>query len=137
MSEEKIAPNVLVRFHYYPIDDKKRRFYGSQDTLGGNCLNYIDTGVRVGKYSDYLDYASNREKTIGTFGPNGLPTKENKQTIRRELSKTTSNIWDMLISFEENFGKEKIKNWHNAMDLINSEFPKLLKDNNMLIDNVV
>lgn len=130
-----MAPNVLVRIHFYGKGDPKRGFYSSQDS-SGDYLKYVDTGSRSGKYRDYVDYAGNREKSSGAFSKGGLLTSSEKKEIREKLRRTDSVVWDSLISFEEKYGKEKMTSWRSAKGLIEKEFPLFLKDNGMDYDNV-
>jgi hypothetical protein len=130
------TPNVLARFYFYGLGSEKRHFYGSEDS-SGDYLKYVDTCSVKGKYMDYLDYSGSKEKSSGAFSRNGLLTKKEKSELRKQLRTTKSVIWDVVISFEENYGKEKMKTWRNALDVIKNEMPKLLKDNNLSYDNVV
>jgi len=130
------TPNVIYRAHYYGPGSKKRNYYSSKDS-SSDYMKYVDTGVKSGKYQDYMDYAGNREKSSGVFSRNGLLTTDEKKVMREKLSMTESVIWDSLITFEEKYGKEKMKSWRSAKELIEKEFPKFLKDNNMSYENVL
>jgi hypothetical protein len=130
------TPNVIYRTRYYGPGSRKRNYYSSKDS-SSDYLKYVDTGVKSGKYQDYMDYAGNREKSSGVFSRNGLLTMDEKKVMREKLSTTESVIWDSLITFEERYGKEKMKSWRSAKELIEKEFPKLLKDNNMSYENIL
>lgn len=142
------SPNVVIMAHYYPNEERVSSNPAFKDTLGkreyyssnksnGDYINYIDRGIKAGEVSDYMDYAGNREKSSGVFSTNGILTEEQKSEVREKLRKTKSVIWDMVISFEEAFGKEKIHFYEDALELINKEFPAFLKENRMNIDNVI
>jgi hypothetical protein len=128
------TPNVLARFHFYAPSDRKRAFYASKES--GDYLRYVDTGSVKGKYLDYMDYSGTREKSSGAFSRNGLMTAEEKAETRKKLRSTESVVWDVVISFEEDYGKKKMQSWRNAFDLVTNEFPKFLRDNHMPYDNV-
>lgn len=129
------SPNILLRVHYYDPKSEKRGFYASERT-NSDYLGYMDKGHRSGKYSDYMDYQGNREKCSGVFDGNGLMDEKKKSEFRKELKETLSVIWDMIVSTEEEYGKEKLSSWKSAMELIKAELPKFLEDNHMSIDNV-
>lgn len=129
------SPNILLRVHYYEPKSEKRGFYASERT-NSDYLGYMDKGHRSGKYSDYMDYQGNREKSSGVFDGNGLMDEKKKSEFRKELKETLSVIWDMIVSTEEEYGKEKLSSWKSAMELIKAELPKFLEDNHMSIDNV-
>lgn len=131
------APNVLVRSRFYAKGSKKRPFYSSQNTKKGDYLNYVDKGGKAGKYLDFMDYAGNREKSSGAFDANGLLTEKRKAEIRDGLKATDSVVWDVIISFSEDYGKEKMASWRNAQDLVTSELPNFLKANHIPYEKVV
>jgi hypothetical protein len=129
------SPNILLRLHYYEKDSPKRSFYSSQKT-NGDYLCYMDNGHRSGKYQDYMDYQGNREKSSGVFDEYGLMDEKRKSKFRKSIQSTDSIIWDIIVSTEENFGKEKLRTWQSAKDVIKAELPKFLKDNNMPYSNI-
>lgn len=102
-----LGNEVFVRFRYYARSSDKREFYSSRKE-GGDYLSYVDTGSKDGEFKDYLDYAGNKEKSSGAFGPKGLLSDTEKKEIRKMLRNTGSCIWDCIISTEEFFGKEKL-----------------------------
>jgi hypothetical protein len=55
---------------------------------------------------------------------------------RKELKETKSCVWDYVVSFEEGYGKSKIRSWRDAQALIAKEFPKFLKANGMDVSKV-
>lgn len=134
MSEK--TPNVLFRAKYYTKDSKEYGFYSSRDS-SNDYLNYVATGAKSGKVRDYLDYAGNEEKSSGAFSNGGLLTTKEKKEIRDGLKNTKAQIWSCLLSFEEQFGKEHLKSWLDAKEIIEKEFPKFLKENNIRYDHIV
>lgn len=130
------TPNVLFRAKYYTKDSKEYGFYSSCDS-SNDYLNYVSTGAKSGKVRDYLDYAGNEEKSSGAFSRNGLLTPKEKKDIREGLRSTKSQIWSCLLSFEEEFGKNHLKSWLDAKEIIEKEFPRFLKENNIRYDNIV
>jgi hypothetical protein len=131
-----MTPNVFVRVHYYPKGNPKRGFYSSAGT-NDDYLGYVDRGVRDGSPSDYMDYAGDHDKSSGVFGKDGLLTPNEKSEMRKELKETDSVVWDLLISFEKNYGLKKMKSYRDALLLINEELPRFLKENGIQEDNVV
>lgn len=129
------SPNILVRVRYYDKDSPKRDFYSSKNS-GEDYLDYMDNGQKAGKYSDYMDYQGNREKSLGVFDESGLMTKEEKARFRKELRETDSVIWDIIISTEEEFGKERLPSWKAAKEVLVHELPKFIKDNRMCYEAV-
>ena len=144
------SPNVLVRIKYYkPVPEnadksnksvansiKTRKFYTSNKDNDNDYLNYVSQGVKAGEVWDYVAYAGNEEKSEGVFGKNGLMTAKDKKQIREELKKTKSVVWDTLISFTEEYGKERLLSYKDAEAIINKHLPKLVKDNHMNYSNI-
>lgn len=91
----------------------------------------MDKGGKAGECLDYLGYAGNPEKSSGAFSEGGLLTAKEKSEIRKELKETKSCVWDYVVSFEEAYGKGKIRSWRDAQALIAKEFPRFLKANGM------
>ena len=130
------TPTVLIRFHYYKPDSSKRSSYGSANKEN-DYLNYVDTGVKSGKYQDYMDYSGNKEKSSGVFNQNGLLSEKEKKEVRETLRNSQGVIWDGVISFEEKYGKEKLKNWKDAQKLLVNTLPSFLRANNMTLENTL
>ena len=144
------SPNVLVRIKYYkPVSEnadksnksvansiKARNFYTSNKDNDNDYLNYVSQGVQAGEVWDYVAYAGNEEKSEGVFGKNGLMSSKDKKQIREELKKTKSVVWDALISFTEEYGKERLLSYKDAEAIVKKHLPKLLKDNHMSYDNI-
>ena len=136
MSNNDKTPNVLFRAKYYTKDSKEYGFYSSQDS-SNDYLQYVLSGVKEGETKDFLDYTGNPEKSSGAFSKDGILTYQERKEIREELKNTDAQIWSLLLSFEEKFGKEHLKSWRDAKDIIEAEFPRFLKENNIKYDNVV
>ena len=144
-------PNVLIRLKYYkpedadlspdnPINQKKiknRNYYSSNQSNGEDYMEYMDKGVKAGEVYDYMSYAGNEEKSSGVFGKDGLLTEEQKKEIRKNLRETKSVIWDMIISFTEEYGNEHIKSYEDALEVVRKNLPKFFKNNGMQDENVV
>lgn len=145
------SPNVLVRLKYYRSEDaelnpdnpiyaskmKKRAFYSSNRKDGDDYMKYIDKGAKAGEVYDYMAYAGNEEKSSGIFGIDGLLTEKQKKQIRGMLRSTKSVIWDMLISFKEDYGNEHIKSYLDALEVIKHNLPNFFRHNGMQYENVV
>lgn len=145
------SPNVLVRLKYYRSEDaelnpdnpiyaskmKKRAFYSSNRKDGDDYMKYIDKGAKAGEVYDYMAYAGNEEKSSGVFGKDGLLSENQKKQIRRMLRNTKSVVWDMLISFKEDYGNEHIKSYLDALEVIKQNLPKFFRYNGMQYDNIV
>jgi len=125
-----MTPNVNLMGSFYTPASRKWSFYSSAD-CNNDYLKYVDKGGKAGECLDYLGYAGNPEKSSGAFSENGLLTAKEKSEIRRELKATKSCVWDYVVSFEEGYGKSKIRSWRDAQALVAKEFPKFLKANGM------
>ena len=145
------TPNVLVRLKYYKAEDadlstdnpynakkvKNRTFYSSNQSNGEDYMKYMDKGAKAGEVYDYMAYAGNEEKSSGVFGKDGFLTERQKKEIRQMLRSTKSVIWDMVISFTEDYGNEHIKSYADAMEVIKQNLPLFFKENGLQMDNVV
>jgi hypothetical protein len=125
-----MTPNVNLMGSFYTPASKKWSFYSSAD-CNNDYLKYVDKGGKAGECLDYLGYAGNPEKSSGAFSEGGLLTAQEKSEIRKELKTTKSCVWDYVVSFEEGYGKSKIRSWRDAQALIAKEFPRFLKANGM------
>lgn len=117
-------PDVIVRLKYYGKEHSRRAFYSSGQTE--DYLRYVDKGGKAG-YVDYLDYAGNKEKSHGMFGKDGILSAAQKKELRRALKTTDSVIWDMVISFEEVYGKSHLKDSLDARELLNALLNRFFK----------
>lgn len=130
-------PNVNAFFKFYLPGGKHRSFYSSSVKGSGyDYMTYVDTGVKAGKVQDYMDYAGNPEKSSGVFSRNGLLSPKEKAKFRKELRTTGSAIWDCVISLSTEFGKDKFRTYKDCMEIINKEFPRFFKENEMPYDNI-
>ncbi len=145
------GPNVVLRVRYYRSGDanldsskvknikkiNSRKFYSSNVKDGSDYMNYIDDGIKQGNGFDYIDYMGNTTKSSGVFSKNGLLTDKEKEEIRKLLRKTDSVIWDVVISFAEEYGKDKVKSYEDAMEIVKNNLPRFLKENGLEEDNVI
>ena len=144
------TPNVVLKLRYYQPGDasldasnpnhvkkiRNRNYYSSN---GGenDYLKYIDDGIKAGNGFDYMDYMTSREQSSGVFGKDGLMSEEKKKEVRNLLRKSKSVIWDMVISFEEEFGNKYVRSYEDAMEIVKHNLPKIFKDNGLEEDNVI
>lgn len=77
------------------------------------------------------------DKSSGVFDSNGLLSKQDIKALRKMLRETKSCIWDMVISFEELFGKEHLFHYEQAIGLLNNILPKFFKSANLNPKNVI
>lgn len=113
-----MLPDVIARVRYYDVSAPKRDFYSSAQK--DDYLGYIDKGVQSTKAINYLDYTDDGEKSLGAFNAEGLLTKSQKKELREKLRTTQSCIWDMVVSFEESYGKIRPE----ALDTFKAEIVK-------------
>lgn len=128
-------PNVIAKIQYIECDNPRRVFYssGSKD----DYLGYIDKGVKLNKDIDYLDYTGNLEKSSGVFNQNGLLNYDSKRLIREALRNTKSCIWDLVISFESEYGLKNVDSYEDALELVKSVLPKFFKALKLKEDNII
>lgn len=88
------------------------------------------------KALDYLDYAGDEEKSSGVFDANGLLSKSDKKALREKLHGTQSCIWDLIVSFEENYGKSNLADYSKARELLVKTLPKLFRQTELNQDNM-
>lgn len=129
-----MPPDVIARVHYYAVSAKKRPFYGSAQK--DDYLGYIDKGIQSTKAIDYLDYTDNGEKSSGAFGAEGVLTKLQKKELREKLRITQSCIWDMVVSFEEGYGKSNLTDAAAARTVLLKTLPKLFRATGLNPDNM-
>lgn len=130
-----MPPDVIARVRYYEVGAAKRAFYGSGQK--DDYLGYIDKGVQSTKVLDYLDYADDEEKSSGVFDANGLLSKSGKKALREKLRGTQSCIWDLIVSFEENYGKSNLTDYSKAEELLMKTLPKLFRQTGLNPDNMM
>lgn len=81
-------------------------YYSSNQSDGQDYMNYIEDGI---KQSGEIDYVEVHEQSIGAFDKNGILDTASKKSLREELRKTNSAIWDCVISPEEEFSNKLAK----------------------------
>lgn len=89
-------------------------------------MRYIDKGSKAG-YPDYMDYADNKEKSLGVFGKDGMLSVSQKKELLKCLKTTDSVIWDMVVSFEEEYGKNHLKDTADARELLGALLNRFFK----------
>ena len=126
--------NVVILLKYYGTSSKRRSFYDSSDK--NDYLEYVSQGINQNKVIDYIDYSGDEEKSSGVFNQLGLLSKADKKKLREKLRNSNSCIWDMVISFKGEFGLNNLKDYQDALDLINKIYPKFIKDTGLEMDNI-
>lgn len=136
------APNVLVRLKYYPFAgggsySNRRNLYASG--IADDYMSYVDKGITATNDSgmDYIKYVGNDEKSEGVFGKDGLLTKPQKAEIRKQLLKTESVIWDMIISFKEGYGDRYMRDSATAQALLKAQLNKFFRSTGLNPDNMI
>ena len=127
-------PNVVVRCQYHEKGSSHRAFYDSSQK--DDYLAYMDKGIKSTKRIDYLDYTGNEEKSSGIFNANGVLSKEDKKVLRESLRKTESIIWDIVISFEEQYGNKNMYNAEQAQELLRKILPKFFREIGFKPENI-
>jgi len=128
-------PNVIAKIQYIECDNSRRVFYSSNSK--DDYLGYIDKGVKLNKDIDYLDYTGNLEKSSGVFNQTGLLNYDAKRLIREALRNTKSCIWDLVISFESEYGLKNVNSYEDALELAKSVLPKFFKALKLKEDNII
>ena len=126
--------NVVILLKYYGKSSKRRSFYDSSDK--NDYLEYVSQGINQNKVIDYIDYSGDEEKSSGVFNQFGLLSKVDKKKLREKLRNSNSCIWDMVISFKGEFGLNNLKDYQDALELINKIFPKFIKECGLEMDNI-
>ncbi len=126
--------NVVILLKYYGKSSKRRSFYDSSDK--NDYLEYVSQGINQNKVIDYIDYSGDEEKSSGVFNQFGLLSKVDKKKLREKLRNSNSCIWDMVISFKGEFGLNNLKDYQDALELINKIFPKFIKECGLKMDNI-
>lgn len=112
-----------------------RDFYSSSSN--NDYIGYVSKGITETRTYDYVSYMDDNDKSSGVFDSNGLLSKQDIKTLRKMLRETKSCIWDMVISFEELFGKEHLFHYEQAIGLLNNILPKFFKSANLNPKNVI
>ena len=137
--------NIVLLCKYYKPKDKykssqekeiaKREFLSC--TASYNYVSYVDTGSIDNTPTDYTKYVGNNEKSCGAFGKDGLLTDEQKRELREKLRNTQSCIWDIVISFREEFGEMYCRDYEQAYNFIKKELPKFFTRAGLDKDNMI
>ena len=144
MTSEPQTNNVIVKLRFYQTKDHyadnpkmatHRDFVSCQDSY--SYLNYVHTGASENVSSDYEQYIANKEKSFGAFNQDGLLNDEQKLDLRHQLQTTQSVIWDMIISFREDFGDEYCRDYDQAYKFLKKELPKFFNKAGLYSDNIV
>ncbi len=144
MTNEPQTNNVIVKLRFYQTKEhytdnpemaEHRDFVSCQDSY--SYLNYVHTGASENVSSDYEQYIANKEKSFGAFNQDGLLSDEQKLDLRHQLQTTQSVIWDMIISFRENFGDEYCRDYDQAYKFLKKELPKFFNRAGLYSDNIV
>ena len=144
MTCEPQTNNIIVKLKYYQTKDhytdnpemaEHRDFVSCQDSY--SYLNYVHTGASENVSSDYEQYIANKEKSFGAFNQAGLLNDEQKLDLRHQLQTTQSVIWDMIISFREDFGDEYCRDYEQAYKFLKKELPKFFNRAGLYSDNIV
>ncbi|MBS6562268.1 MAG: hypothetical protein KH328_02850 [Staphylococcus sp.] len=112
-----------------------RDFYSSSS--GNDYIGYVSKGITEARTYDYVSYMDDNDKSSGVFDSKGLLSKQDVKALRNMLRETKSCIWDMVISFEELFGKEHLFHYEQAIGLLNNILPKFFKSANLNPKNVI
>lgn len=128
-------PNIIAKIQYIECGNPRRVFYSSNSK--DDYLGYIDKGVKLNKDIDYLDYTGNLEKSSGIFNQTGLLNYDSKRLIREALRNTKSCIWDLVISFETEYGLKNVDSYEDALELVKSVLPKFFKAIKLKEDNII
>ena len=144
MTNEPQTNNVIVKLRFYQTKDhytdnlemaEHRDFVSCQDSY--SYLNYVHTGASENVSSDYEQYIANKEKSFGAFNQDGLLNDEQKLDLRHQLQTSQSVIWDMIISFREDFGDEYCRDYDQAYKFLKKELPKFFNRAGLYSDNIV
>ena len=144
MTNEPQTNNVIVKLRFYQTKEhytdnpemaEHRDFVSCQDSY--SYLNYVHTGASENVSSDYEQYIANKEKSFGAFNQDGLLNDEQKLDLRHQLQTTQSVIWDMVISFREDFGDEYCRDYEQAYKFLKKELPKFFNRAGLYSDNIV
>ena len=141
-----MTDNIVLKCYYYKPKEKynlekqsreiRKRIFVSCNG-GYNYVSYVDTGAANKLPKDYAEYVGNTEKSCGVFNKEGLLDNKQKRDLRNQLRETQSCIWDMVISFREDFGNEYCRDYEQAYKFLVKELPKFFKRAGLDKDNIV
>lgn len=135
ISISRLPQTVVAKLHYYDLKSTDRDFYSSSS--GNDYIGYVSKGITEARTYDYVSYMDDNDKSSGVFDSNGLLSKQDVKALRKILRETKSCIWDMVISFEELFGKEHLFHYEQAIGLLNNILPKFFKSANLNPKNII
>lgn len=157
------TPNILIRTRFYPPKPNtknvslwatKRAFYTCNNSTY-NVLDYLSRESATNKNlnenekeivaelerevmpeKDILNYISQRPGSGGLFSKDGMLSKEQIQIEKEKMKKTDSIIWEGVISFENQYGKQNCNTQEQALTLMEKVMPSLLKHSHLDYENV-
>ncbi len=163
MIKDKRTPNILIRTCFYTpkpnttnvnLWKTKRAFYSCNNT-NYNIIDYLSRESATQKNlsqeekniieelqqevmpdKDILNYISERPGAGGLFSKDGMLSKNDIKKIKENMQSTDSIIWEGVISFEENYGKENCNSYEQAISLMNKAMPAFLKHSHLDYENV-
>ncbi len=156
------TPNILIRTRFYPPKPntkntlhwaKKRAFYTCNTYY--NVIDYLsresatatnlsedekkivqELQKEVINDKDILNYLGERNGSSGLFSKNGIISKNEINNIKEEMRKTNSIIWEGVISFETEYGKENCNTCEQAISLMQKAMPSFLKHSHLNYENI-
>lgn len=131
----RLPQTVVAKLHYYDLKSTDRDFYSSGSN--NDYIGYVSKGITESRTYDYVSYMDDNDKSSGVFDSNGLLSKQDIKALRKMLRETKSCIWDMVISFEELFGKEHLFHYEQAIGLLNNILHKFFKSANLNPKNII
>ena len=141
MADNSQTNNIVLKCHYYKPNNTNEEYAKHRDFVSCNgsynYLSYIHTGSTEQAPKDYEEYVGNKEKSCGLFNQNGLMNDEQIKELKQSLQTTQSVIWDMVISFREEFGNNYCRDYDQAYEFMKSEMPRFLKKAGLNPDNIV
>ena len=141
MADNPEANNIVLKCHYYKPNNTNEEYAKHRDFISCNgsynYLSYIHTGSTEQAPKDYEEYVGNKEKSCGVFNQNGLMNDEQIKELKQSLQTTQSVIWDMVISFREEFGNNYCRDYDQAYEFMKSEMPRFLKKAGLNPDNII
>lgn len=141
MADNSQVNNIVLKCHYYKSNNTNEEYAKHRDFVSCNgsynYLSYIHTGSTEQVPKDYEEYVGSKEKSCGVFNQNGLLSDKQIKELKQSLQTTQSVIWDMVISFREEFGNNYCRDYDQAYEFMKSEMPRFLKKAGLNPDNIV
>lgn len=163
MANDSKTPNILMRTRFYPpkpnttnvsLWAQKRAFYSCNNT-DYNVIDYLSRESATQKNltqeqkeqiiemqkgmipeKDILNYISNRPGANGLFSKAGMISKDELKIIKERLKNSESIIWEGVISFESQYGKENCNSCEQALALMQKTMPAFLKHSHLDNENI-